>query len=239
VFGYHDVTDTSDDAMLKPLCWITNSFDRSPAELIWVTSDRWGPLKGSLLNTSYGYGMVYVVPHEKVDGQLQGGMCRLPIPMFPTGVMRPRFHPDNGQLYLTGMFAWAGSRSQPGGFYRLRYTGKPVHLPIGLNATKQGMTITFSGELDREAAEKPDNYSVKIWGLVRSATYGSPHVDERPFEVTGAVLSADGKTVSLTIPGIATTWCMEIRYRIKGAGGEPVDSMIHNSVFNLGQPRMP
>ena len=237
VFGYHDVTDTSDDAMLQPVCWITNSFDRSPAELLWVDSDRWGPLKGSLLNTSYGYGMVYVVPHEKVDGQLQGGMCRLPIPMFPTGVMRPRFHPDNGQLYLAGMFAWAGSRSQPGGFYRLRYTGRPVHLPVGLHATKQGMTIAFSGELDREAAEKPDNYSVKIWGLKRSAGYGSPHVNERSLKVTGAVLSADGKTVSLAIPEIETTWCMEIRYRIKGAGGEPVDSMIHNSVFKLGQPR--
>ena len=74
MFGYHDVTDPSDDAMLPPLCWITNSFDRSPAELLWVTSDQWGPLKGALLNTSYGYGMVYVVPHEKVGGQLQGGV---------------------------------------------------------------------------------------------------------------------------------------------------------------------
>ena len=164
-------------------------------------------------------------------------MCRLPIPMFPTGVMRPRFHPGNGQLYLAGMFAWAGSRNQPGGFYRLRYTGKPVHLPVGLHATKQGMTIVFSGELDREAAEKPDNYSVKIWGLKRSASYGSPHVNERSLKVSGAVLSADGKTVSLAIPEIETTWCMEIRYRIKGAGGEPVDNMIHNSVFKLGQPR--
>jgi hypothetical protein len=44
MLGYHDVTDTSDEAMLQPVCWITNAFDRSPAELIWVTSERWGPL---------------------------------------------------------------------------------------------------------------------------------------------------------------------------------------------------
>ena len=62
----------------------------------------------------------------------QGGMIELPIPQFPTGVMRGRFHPVDGQLYLCGMFAWAGSRTQPGGFYRLRYTGKPVHLPVDL-----------------------------------------------------------------------------------------------------------
>jgi putative heme-binding domain-containing protein len=242
MYGYHDVTDPSDDLMEQPLCWITNSFDRSPAELIWVTSDKWGPLAGSLLNTSYGYGMVYVVPHETVDGAIpgvtvQGGMCRLPIPAFPTGVMRGRFHPRDGQLYLCGMFAWAGSRTQPGGFYRLRYTGKPVYLPVGLKATRQGMQITFSGPLDRAAAENPANYAVKTWGLKRTATYGSPHVDERALTVTGAVVSADDKTVLLKIPEIEPTWCMEIRYRLKSADGEPVNSMIHNSIHRLGEPQ--
>src|SRR5947209_20456148 len=48
-WGYHDVTDPSDEAMKQPVCWITNAFDRSPSELLWVTNDRWGPLKGSLL----------------------------------------------------------------------------------------------------------------------------------------------------------------------------------------------
>ncbi len=56
MFGYHDRTDESDDAMEKPLCWITNAFDRSPAELLWVDSPRWKPIDGSLLNLSYGYG---------------------------------------------------------------------------------------------------------------------------------------------------------------------------------------
>jgi len=234
-FGYHDVTDTSDEAMRQPLCWITNSFDRSPAELMWVTSDKWGPLKGTLLNTSYGYGMVYVVPHERIDGQAQGGMCRLPIPAFPTGVMRGRFHPGDGQLYLCGMFSWAGSRTQPGGFYRMRYTGKPVHLPLDLAAKRTSMQITFSGPLDREIAEKAENYSVKIWALRRSANYGSPHVNERSLPVTKAALQPDGQTVVLTIPDLEPTWGMEIRYRLKGAGGEPVDSMIHNSIFRFGE----
>ena len=39
MWGYHDVTDTSDAAMEQPVCWITNAFDRSPAELVWVESD--------------------------------------------------------------------------------------------------------------------------------------------------------------------------------------------------------
>src|SRR5262249_15766355 len=120
MWGYHDVTDPSDSAMEQPLCWVTNAFDRSPAELLWVTSDSWGPLKGSLLSLSYGYGKVFVVPYETVDGQVQGGLCELPIRPFPTGIIRGRFHPQNGHLYLGGLFSWAGNQTQPGGFYRLR-----------------------------------------------------------------------------------------------------------------------
>ena len=95
MWGYHDVTDPSDAAMEPPVCWITNAFDRSPAELVRVESGdpAWGPLRGSLLNLSYGNGKVFVVPHEIVGGRMQGGMCALPIPPFPTGVMRGRFHP--------------------------------------------------------------------------------------------------------------------------------------------------
>ena len=106
----------SDDAMGAATFWITNAFDRSPAELMWVDNDAWGPLKGSLLNLSYGYGKVYVVPHEEVNGQMQGGMCQLPIPQFPTGTARGRISPHDNGLYLSGMFAWGSSQqAQEGG----------------------------------------------------------------------------------------------------------------------------
>ena len=234
-WGYHNVTDSSDAAMAKPLCWITNAFDRSPSEMLWVTSDRWGPLKGSLLNFSYGYGKVYVVPYEKVDGEVQGGMCALPIPQFPTGVMRGRFHPTDGQLYCCGMFAWAGNQTQPGGFYRVRYTGKAVHLPIGLNATKAGMKITFSGALDPKSASDPKSYAVQTWSLKRSAGYGSKHYDEKRANVTSAKVSADGKTVTLEIADVQPTWCMEIRYTLAGADGAAVQGVVHNTIHRLGE----
>lgn len=234
MFGYHDVTDSSDSAMEQPLCWITNSFDRSPAELLWVRDSKWGPLEGSLLNLSYGYGKVYIVPHEEIDGQTQGGMCELPIPQFPTGVMRGRFHPDNGQLYTCGMFAWAGNQQAPGGFYRVRATGRPVHLPVGLNARQAGMQIRFSGKLDPVSAQDPGRYAVRVWDLKRTANYGSKHYNERELVVESVQLAADGQTVLLEIPEIGPTWCMEIRYSIRGAGNEPVDGVIHNTIHQLG-----
>ncbi len=235
VWGYHGVTDTADAAMKPPVCWITNAFDRSPSELLWVEGEAWGPLRGSLLNLSYGYGKVYVVPHETVGGVTQGGLCALPIPQFPTGVMRGRFGPRDGQLYLCGLFAWAGNQTEPGGFYRLRATGKPVCLPVGLRARRGGMEVTFSGELDRRAAADPAAYAVKTWSLRRSAKYGSDHYDERPSKVTGVKVSADGKGVLLEIAGLKPTMCMEIAYTLKGRGGEPVVGAIHNTIHRLGE----
>jgi putative heme-binding domain-containing protein len=233
IWGYHDVTDTSDAAMEPPVCWITNDFDRSPAEVVRVTSDAWGPLKGSLLNLSYGTGKVFVIPHETVGGVMQGGMVALPIGSLPTGMMRGRFHPKDGQLYALGMFAWASNQTEPGGFYRFRATGQPMFLPTALNATKQGLRITFTEPVDPDSAVDLSRYNLKTWSLKRSANYGSKHYDEKPLDVSAASVSEDGRTVSLTLPSIQPTQGMEIHYRLKGSKGEPFEGLIHNTIHRL------
>jgi hypothetical protein len=232
MLGYHDVTDSSDAAMEPPLCWITNAFDRSPGELVWVESDKWGPLNGSLLNLSYGYGKVFLVPHESVEGQMQGGMIELPIPPFPTGVMRGRFDPRDGQLYLAGMFAWAGNATYPGGLYRLRTTGQPMHLPRELHATAAGITLRFTDPLDRQSVDATKVH-VKVWDLKRTANYGSEHYNERELSIRDATLRSDGVTLDLEIPAIQPTWCMEIRYVLRAANGQPVEGLIHNTTHHL------
>lgn len=235
IYSYGSPDDRSDSAMLQPVCWPNKEFDRSPSELIWVDSEQWGPLQGSLLNISYGYGKIYTVPHEEVDGQWQGGMCRLPLPDFPTGTMRARFHPGNGQMYTCGMFAWASSQSEsPGGLWRIRYTGKPAHLPIGLNAKQKGMKITFTEALDRNSALDPENYLVETWSLRRTASYGSRRHDEETLEVRSVSLSEDGRSVTLEIPNIAPTWCMQIGYRLKDSAGKGFSGVIQNTVHVLG-----
>jgi putative heme-binding domain-containing protein len=237
MFGYHNVTDTSDAAMVPPLCWITNTFDRSPAELLWVDSDRWGPLKGALLNFSYGYGKAFIVPHEILGGQAQGGMCELPLLTFPTGIMRGRFHPGDGQLYVCGMFAWAGSAVQPGGLYRIRYTGQPVYVPEKLEALRSGIKIKITGELDPKSVADLANYSIQTWSLKRTADYGSKHYNERVLKVKSARLEADGQTLFLEIPEIQPTWCMEIRYTLRSKSGTSVNGTLHNTIHRLSDEK--
>jgi hypothetical protein len=132
------------------------------------------------------------------------------------------------------MYAWAGNQLAPGGFYRVRYTGKPADLPVGLKAKTGALELTFTDALDPKALDAK-NFEIKVWGLQRTKNYGSKHINERPLTVTKATLSADGKTVRLDAPDLVPTWCMEIKYRVAGTDGRAATGTIHNTVHELGK----
>src|SRR5262249_3491629 len=157
----------------------------------------WGNLQGSLLDISYGMGQIFLVPYEEAGGELQGGITSLPLPLFPTGIMRGRFNAADGQLYTCGLFGWAGNRTADGGFFRVRRTSKPCHLPIGIHAVSGGVQLTFTETLDAATAQDVKNYAVSSWGIRRTEQYGSPRINEKALRVTGARLSEDHKTISL------------------------------------------
>ena len=233
MFGYHDVTDSSDDAMEQPAFWITNAFDRSPAELLRVTSPRWTPLGGHLLELSYGEGRIHLVLTEAAagsSGTVQGGMVALPMPDLPTGVMRGRFHPGDGQLYACGLYAWAGNRTQSGGCFRVRRTKRPLTIPVGLHAAAGTIMLSFPEPLDPASVASKAAWRVKTWGLERTRKYGSRHVDETSREVAAATLSPDGRRVSLDVPDFAATWCYSVEWTIASADGTPVRGVLHGTL---------
>ena len=235
MWSYGAPDDSSDSAMERPLAWVDIGFDRSPSELLWIDSPSWGPLDGKLLNLSYGHGRLEIVPHEIVNGQPQGGLQRLPIPDFPTGTMRGRFHPQNGHLYLCGMSAWATAQlHQAGGFYRIRKTDAPAHLPIGIRASEREIEIEFSDPLAPLSPEMLRNsIIVRTWALKRTANYGSAHYDKKEIEVAGASLSPHGKILRLKIPDLEPVWQMSIKYYLKGDNGEPVEGEIQNTIHEI------
>ena len=234
MWGYNPPADSSDEAMTQPLLWVDQKYDRSPAELLWAESDRWGPLDGSLLSLSYGYGKIFVVIPQMFGDIRQAGMVELPIPQFPTGIMRGRFNPKDGQLYALGMSAWATNQMiQVGGLYRVRYTGQDLHLPVELKALTAGVQLTFAAALDKASAENPDNYTVTTWELKRTRNYGSKRYDTRELPIENVVLDSDGKTLLIRLPDIQPTWVMEIKYAIKGSDGKDVEGVMQNTIYEL------
>jgi hypothetical protein len=238
LMGYHRGLTEAD--ITSPMVWMHNDFDRSPAQQLWVNSDKWGGLGSQLINLSYGTGYVYVVMKEKVNGRVQGGVVRIPDFDFPTGVMRGRFHPGDGQLYACGLFGWAGNKTRPGGFYRLKHTGKPVHLPVAIHATKKGISLTFTNALDAKTAADPDSYSVHRWGYRRTSNYGSRDYKSDGsqgrdrVEVTGVKLSSDMKSVLLQIADMKPTMQMQIEYKIDAQDGAYLSHRIQNTIHAIG-----
>ncbi len=218
MFGYTSVTDPSDEAMEPPLVWVTNAKDRSPAELVWVPEGVWGGLGGRLLNLSYGTGRVFVVPHEELGGVWQGAVCELPMPAFPTGIMRGRFGAD-GSLYVCGMFAWAGNATGAGGFYRIRPGKVAVPVPVEVKALRGGIRVRFSEPVGDTASE------MTVWSLKRSKGYGSKHYDERSLSIRQVVVSEDRRVVDVEVPELGPTQCYSLRI------GEHV---LHGTIHRLG-----
>lgn len=235
MWSYGAPADASDAAMEPPVCWIPKGFDNSPAELVRVESRTWGAFDGALLNLSYGRGRLELVVGDGVGDRMQAAVCALPMPDFPTGVMRGRFHPENGDLYLCGLSAWASRQTQQeGGFYRLRPTGKPAHLPLAWQVGQDRIDITFSESTDAATAGEVTRYRVKTWTVARSARYGGPHTEERNLVVTEARVLPDARTVRLKIPGLAPTRGIEIACRLKSADGSDVERVLTGTIHHLG-----
>ena len=235
MFAFNPPADSTESGMELPLVWVERDIDQSPSELLWVNSKKWGALNGKLLNFSYGYGKIFVIPYETIGDQVQGGIVELPIPRFSTGVMRGRFNPGDEQLYLCGLSAWGSTQPQLGGLYRIRKVDQPMLIPIGIKATQKGIELSFSDELDQTSANQIGNYTVKTWDLLRSRNYGSKHYNEQTLEISKAELGKDNKTVLLSIPEIKATWVMEIQYQIKDGNGRSIEGSIQNTIHQLGE----
>jgi hypothetical protein len=236
-----------------PLCWLPKSVDNSSAGQVWATSDRWGALNGSLLHLSYGTCLLFNVLKEEVDGVMQGGVVRLPL-RFDSGIMRARFNPRDGQLYVVGMKGWQTSAARDGCFQRVRYTGKPFCAPLDLNVKSNGVAISFTAPLDPATANDADNFAVEVWNYIWSAAYGSPEISTKAVppkpgdngkewdagqlstpqhdaaEVKSAKLSADGKTVFLELVEVKPVMQMRIKFNLKAADGSTVQQEIFNTI---------
>ncbi|MCY3487055.1 MAG: hypothetical protein OXH34_01330, partial [Bacteroidetes bacterium] len=232
MYGYGAPADSSDEAMEPPLVWIDMRYDRSPAELLWTTSDRWGPLSNKLLSFSYGYGRVFLVMPQSVGGVQQAGIVQLPLPDFPTGLVRGRMNPADGQLYVVGMSAWATSQMiQTGGLYRIRYTGGTVHMPESMRVLEGAVELSFTSALEEASATQASNYRVHTWDLERSRRYGSERHNVQRLRL--AAVSLRDSTVTLSLPGLEPTWILEISYDLIDSNGIAFEGAVQSTVYAI------
>ena len=242
-YGYHWAYHVGEPpkTFLQPVCWVPKPYDRSPSVVLPLNSPGWGPLTDKRVCLTYGTGALHHLLLEEVNGTRQGGLVQLPTPLTPTGLMRARVHPTDGHLYLCGLFGWSSSRTHPGDFYRLRYTGQPLHIPVALHATDRGLLVRFSDPVDPTRAARAGSYAVERWNYRRTAEYGSKDyrvsdgkIGRDKVTVDSVKVSPDGQAVFLEIADMTPCMQMRIRYRLRKKGGARLAGEIVNTVHVLG-----
>ena len=230
----------------KPLVWMPKKIDNSGGGQVWVTSDHWGPLKGELLHGSYGTSSLYLVLKEEIEGQIQGGVVKVPVRLNSSN-MRMRFNDKDGQLYVMGLKGWQTNAGLRSSFDRVRFTGKPIDLPTGLEAHKDNLVVRFSEVLDPASATQTQNYSLSGADIHWCREYGSQefHLKQRELplgqrkkgwtdlKVTGAELLGDGKSVKLSIEGLIPAHMLELNLSLKTQDGRPIKTKINHTIHQL------
>ena len=240
--GEHYGFRRTNEEISPPMCFIPRGVDNSTGGMIFVDSDRWGPLGKSLIGLSYGSGLHYLILRDESGPRAQGATVPLK-GEFPSGVVRGRINPKDGQLYVVGTDGWGNYAIQDGCLNRIRYTGEPVHKPIGFQVHSNGIRIDFSTPLDSETASKVTNYFAQQWNYEHSKSYGSveysvfrPHmIGHDRVEIRSVQILNKGKSVFLEVPRIVPCYQMHIRMHLASKDGTPFETEIFPTVLSLGQ----
>jgi hypothetical protein len=200
--------------------------DNSTGGQMWVTTDRWGPLAGQLLSLSYGRCTMQVVLRDPGSKVPQGAVVPFKL-AFASGVMRGRFRPQDGQLYVAGTKGWVSAAVRDGCLQRVRYTGGKIRMPVGWRVEPGGVRVTFSEPLERETAESLESYVAEQWNYKYSEKYGSEDysvaqpgtVGHDAVELKSVKLLEDGRSVFLSIPALRPVHQLRIRYSLRDLDG--------------------
>jgi hypothetical protein len=195
----------------KPVLWLPqNEIANSPSTPLQLTD---GPFAGQMLFGDVTYGGIQRAFLEKVGGEYQGAVFRL-TQGLEAGVTRISVGPD-GALYAGGLGAggnWGQEGKLSHGLQKLTPNGTDAFDIRALRAVPGGFELEYTQPVSTEtAANLAGRYKIKQWRYVPTAAYGGPKVDEESLTAQSATLSADRRTVTLTIPGLKADRVVHVR----------------------------
>jgi hypothetical protein len=226
----------------RPLAWLPWMVDNSSGAPFWAVTEKWGPLSGQLLFTSYGRCLLFATLRHKVGDLEQAAMVPLGL-RFDSGIQRGRVNPRDGQVYLAGLRGWLTTAMKDGGLYRVRHTGKPAHLPVDFKATKRGVELRFSDPLDPASVADLRNISAQRWNYYYSGHYGSrdyslinPKEPQRDtITVQFARLTDESKALTLDLADMRPSHQLQLDLKLRTASGTAIDRTLYLTVPVLAE----
>lgn len=192
------------------------------------SAGKFGPFANQVFVGDQSHSTVMRVYMEKVKGRYQG-VCFPFRAGFSSGNLALQFAPD-GSLLVNGTNRGWGSRGQqPFALERLVWTGKTPFEVLEMHALKDGFDLKFTKPVDAAKAADVSSYKLSAYTYIYHKTYGSPEVDTSTPTIEKAAVSADGKSVRLTIKGLQQGHVHEFHLDgLQSATGQP---LLHKEAY--------
>jgi putative heme-binding domain-containing protein len=237
-FGYRGPKEGQ--SLQLPMVYLPRGIDNSSGGQVFVDSAKWVIGQGQMIHTSFGAGAHFLLLDDVVDGQHQGAVMPLP-GEFLSGAHRARFHPIDGQLYVSGMGGWGTYTPRIGCFHRVRFTGPKPNYPVKVRAHENGVAIALDQPIESDRILDPSSVVVQSWNYRYSAAYGSaefsalypPARGHDVLTIDSIRLLDDRKTVFIELPQLQPV--NQLHLHVAGIGDEPID--LFCTVHRLASPR--
>jgi len=187
-----------------------------------LSGGKFGPFQKQLFIGDQSHSNVSRVFVEEVNGIKQGAVFPFML-NFKSGLIGGRMT-EKGQLFVGGSDrGWGARGGKPYCFERVDWTGKVPFEIHEMHAKPDGFELTFTQPVDPATAGDVKSYSMREFTYAYREEYGGSEVDDLIPKITAATVSADKKSVRLTITPLTQGDIHELHSDgVKSAEGLPL-----------------
>lgn len=192
----------------KAAIQIPHPWTRSVNGLCFLTGKEGYPdLKGHGIGCEYNGRFLIRFTTQRVGEVMQGAVYPFSRPEYPKseenfeGPLCCGVSPK-GEIYIGSISdsGWIGGQNT-GSIVKLKGNGQRPNGIREIRATRDGFDIEFFAPVDRARATNPEHYSISGYTRVWGGAYATPDSDRHRCKVSAIELSADARTVQLTVEG--------------------------------------
>jgi cytochrome c551/c552 len=198
-----------------------------------TTKGRFSPFPGQYFVADQGQSKVMRMFLEKVNGVYQG-FCINYREGFQSGILRERFGLDGSMFVGMTSRGWGSTGKADFGLQRLVWNGLTPFEIHEIHAKSDGFEISFTQPVDVKSVKNAASYALRSYIYEYHHQYGSPIINVKDLKIKGISVSADKKTVRISLDGVRQFYIHE--FVLKGIMNEEGEPLLHETAyFTLNQ----
>ncbi len=193
-----------------------------------TTKGKFSPFPGQYFVADQGQSKVMRVFMEKVNGVYQG-FCINYREGFQSGILRERFGSDGSMFVGMTSRGWGSTGKDNFGLQRLVWNGLTPFEINTIHARSDGFEISFTQAVDVKSVKNAASYALRSYIYQYHHQYGSPIINVKDVKIKGISVSADKKSVRISLDGIRQFYIHE--FILKGILNEEGEPLLHETAY--------